>query len=27
MPEEAIKLAQTKLAQINNAYEKIVENM
>ena len=27
MPEEAIKLAQTKLAQINNAYEQIVENM
>ena len=25
--QEAIKLAQTKLAQINNAYEKIVENM
>ncbi len=27
MPEEAIKLAQTKLAQINNAYEQIVESM
>ena len=27
MPEEAIKLAQTKLSQINNAYEQLVENL
>jgi DnaJ like chaperone protein len=27
MPEEAIKLAQNKLSQINNAYEQLVENL
>jgi DnaJ like chaperone protein len=27
MPEEAIKLAQTKLSQINNAYEQLVQNL